>query len=146
MLEPMRIPRCTREGSSRNRGDPATAAIRQPYPDAPPAPPSGRPGAPCAGPPTEVLMHAYTRPTTLPGAARRMDLHEIARLRAAAEHARRVLPGALGELAARELRAHADLGYHGAPDALMPQLARQVLALPAPALPAPSLPAASPPP
>jgi hypothetical protein len=86
-------------------------------------------------------MHAYIRPTTLPGTVRRMDLHEIARLRAAAEHARRVLPGALGELAARELRAHADLGYRGAPDALLPQLARQVLALPAP-----SLPAASPPP
>ena len=82
-------------------------------------------------------MHVYVHPTTLGGAARRMDLHEIARLRAAAEHARRVLPGPLGELAARELRAHADLGYRGAPDALMPQLARQVLALPAPSLPVP---------
>jgi hypothetical protein len=85
-------------------------------------------------------MHAYAHPTTLPGAARRMDLHEIARLRAAAEHARRVLPGPLGELAARELLAHAELGYFGAPDALVPQLARQVLALPAPSLPAASSP------
>jgi hypothetical protein len=74
-------------------------------------------------------------PTPLPGAARRMDLNEVTRLRAAAEHARRVLPGPLGELAARELRAHADLGYRGAPDALVPQLARQVLALPAPSRP-----------
>jgi hypothetical protein len=90
-------------------------------------------------------MRACAHSTTLPGTARRMDLHEIARLRAAAEHARRVLPGPLGELAARELRAHADLGYHGAPDALLPQLARQVLALPTPSRPAPSLPAGSPP-
>ncbi|MDT7581455.1 MAG: hypothetical protein QOK35_2719 [Pseudonocardiales bacterium] len=74
-------------------------------------------------------------PTPLPGTARRMDLHEVARLRAASEHARRVLPGPLGELAARELRAYADLGYHGVQDALVPQLARQVLALPAPSLP-----------
>jgi len=75
-------------------------------------------------------------PPPLPGAARRMDLHEVARLRAASEHARRAVPGALGELAARELRAYADLGYRGAPDALVPQLARQVLALPAPSPPA----------
>jgi hypothetical protein len=88
----------------------------------------------------EVPMHAYAHPTTLPGTPRRMDLHEVARLRAAAAHARRVLPGPLGELAARELLAYAELGYCGAPDALVPQLARQVLALRAP-----SLPAASPP-
>jgi hypothetical protein len=68
-----------------------------------------------------------TVPTVLP----RMDLHEIARLRAAAAHARRALPGPLGELAARELTAHAELGYRGAADALLPLLARQVLALPA---------------
>lgn len=86
-------------------------------------------------------MYFPAYPIISPGAAPRMDLHEMARLRAAAEHARRVLPGPLGELAARELQAHADLGYHGAPDALVPQLARQVLALPAP-----SLPAATPPP
>jgi hypothetical protein len=53
---------------------------------------------------------------------------------------RRVLPGPLGELAARELLAHAELGYFGAPDALVPQLARQVLALAAPSLPAASSP------
>jgi hypothetical protein len=59
-----------------------------------------------------------------------MDIHEIARIKAAARHARRALPGALGELAARELLAHAELGYRGAVDALLPQLVRQVLALP----------------
>ena len=41
------------------------------------------------------------------------------------------MPGPLGELAARELSAYADLGGWGRPDALVPQLARQVLALPA---------------
>jgi hypothetical protein len=66
---------------------------------------------------------------TLPGTAPRMDRHEITRLRAAAVHARRALPGPLGELAARELLAHAELGYRGAADALLPQLARQVLAM-----------------
>ena len=65
-----------------------------------------------------------------PGVPPRMDRHEISRLRAAAAHARRALPGPLGELAARELLAHAELGYRGAVDALLPQLARQVLALP----------------
>ena len=69
--------------------------------------------------------------TAVPAAPPRLDLHEIARLRAAAAHARRALPGPLGELAARELTAHADLGYRGAGDALLPLLARQVLALPA---------------
>jgi hypothetical protein len=64
-----------------------------------------------------------------------MERHEIARMRAAATHARRALPGPLGELAARELLAHAELGYRGAADALLPQLARQVLALPAVAPP-----------
>ncbi len=66
---------------------------------------------------------------TSPGTAPRMDRHELSRLRAAAAHARRVLPGPLGELAARELAAHAELGYRGAADALLPQLARQVLAM-----------------
>jgi hypothetical protein len=56
-------------------------------------------------------------------------------MRAAAHHARRAVPGPLGELAARELSAHADLGYWGSPDALASQLARQVLALPAPSAP-----------
>ena len=74
-------------------------------------------------------MHAQPQPATLRGTAPRMDLHEVARLRTAAEHARRVVPGPLGEIAARELRAYADMGFRGAADALVPQLARQVLAL-----------------
>ena len=53
-------------------------------------------------------------PSSLPGTAPRMDLHEISQVRAAAGHARRALPGPLGELAARELAAYADLGCRGA--------------------------------
>jgi hypothetical protein len=60
----------------------------------------------------------------------RLELHELSRIRAAAEHARRAVPGPLGELAARELAAYADFGYRGDDNALMPQLAWQVLALP----------------
>lgn len=67
--------------------------------------------------------------------APRLAPHEISRLRAAAEHARRVVPGPLGELAARELIAYAEFGYRGAADALVPQLVRQVLGLPAAASP-----------
>lgn len=77
-------------------------------------------------------------PVTTPSksaALPRMDAHQISRLRAAAAHARRALPGPLGELAARELLAHAELGYRGAVDALLPQLARQVLAMPVTAPP-----------
>lgn len=61
--------------------------------------------------------------------APRLAAHEIARLRAAAVHARRAIPGPLGELAARELLAHAEFGYLGHRDALVPQLVRQVLGL-----------------
>lgn len=68
-------------------------------------------------------------PDRLPGTAPPLAAHEQSRVRAAAVHARRALPGPLGELAARELTAYADLGYIGAPDALVPRLARQVLAL-----------------
>ena len=67
--------------------------------------------------------------------APRMAAHEISRLRAAAAHARRAIPGPLGELAARELIDYAEFGYRGARDALVPQLVRQVLGLPAAAAP-----------
>lgn len=63
--------------------------------------------------------------------APRLAAHEISRVRAAAAHARRAVPGPLGELAARELIAYAEFGYRGARDALVPQLVRQVLGLPA---------------
>ena len=63
------------------------------------------------------------------GSAPLMAAHEVSRARAAAEHARRTVAGPLGELAARELIAYAEFGYRGTGDALVPQLARQILAL-----------------
>ncbi len=63
------------------------------------------------------------------GNAPPMAAHEVSRARAAAEHARRTVAGPLGELAARELTAYAEFGYRGTGDALVPQLARQILAL-----------------
>ena len=49
----------------------------------------------------------------------------------AAAHRPRALPGPLGELAARELSAHAELAYLGAPTRWCRSSAAQVLALPA---------------
>lgn len=61
-----------------------------------------------------------------------LERHELGRLRAAATHACRVFPGPVGELLARELLAHAELGYRFGADALLPRLAREVLALAGP--------------
>jgi hypothetical protein len=63
------------------------------------------------------------------GCAPLMAAHEVSRARAAAEHARRAVAGPLGELAARELTAYAEFGRRGTGDALVPLLARQILAL-----------------
>ena len=63
------------------------------------------------------------------GSAPLLAAHEVSRARAAAEHARRAVAGPLGELAARELIAYAEFGHRGTADALVPQLARQILAL-----------------
>jgi hypothetical protein len=67
--------------------------------------------------------------------ARRLDqleAHEKSRLRAAARHARQVYPGDIGELIFRELTAYADFGIRFSVDALIPRLATQILAMPAP--------------
>jgi hypothetical protein len=72
--------------------------------------------------------HAVPPPPEVRGTAASMPFHDAMRLRAAAHHARRVFPGALGELVARELRAHADFGRELAHDGLAARLAAQVLA------------------
>jgi hypothetical protein len=66
-------------------------------------------------------------PPSLSG-AEPIDPAERARLRSAALRARRLYPGDLGVLAARELRALADLGVRFDPDALIPRLATAILA------------------
>lgn len=75
------------------------------------------------------------------GGVEQLRLHECSRYRAAAAHARRVYPGPVGELVARELAAYAEFGYRLTTDALIPRLATQVLGTPtrrriAPAAPA----------
>jgi len=61
-----------------------------------------------------------------------LPLHEASRLRAAAHHAKRAYPGAIGELVARELTAHAEFGYRFAADGLLTRLATEVLGTPVP--------------
>jgi hypothetical protein len=60
-----------------------------------------------------------------------LEAHDRSRYRAAAHHARSAFRGPLGELACRELLAHADFGYQGGPDVLVARLASIVLATPA---------------
>jgi hypothetical protein len=60
---------------------------------------------------------------------RHLELHELSRLRAAAAYAVRVFPGAVGEVLARELAAHADLGYQFGRDGLVHRLATEILSM-----------------
>jgi len=78
-----------------------------------------------------LATHAVPAPPDVRGDAAGLPPHERSRYLAAAHHARRVHPGALGELVARELRAHADFGVRLADDGLAARLATQVLARPA---------------
>ena len=64
----------------------------------------------------------------------RLPLHEASRLRAAAHHAKRSYPGAIGELLERELIAHAEFGYRFTADGLLTRLAAEVLRVPVSAL------------
>jgi hypothetical protein len=69
--------------------------------------------------------------TRIPGDAVALAAHERSKLRAAAEHARRALPGPLGDLVHGELLAYAEFGYRMTSDALIPRLAADILARPA---------------
>jgi hypothetical protein len=70
-------------------------------------------------------------PPDVRGDAAGLALHQKSRYRAAAHHARRVYPEALGELVARELQDAAEFGYGPGNEGLAARLAAQVLALPA---------------
>lgn len=74
---------------------------------------------------TKQLIASFASPTS---DAPRLALHERSRIVAAAGHARRVLPGPLGELVERELMACAEFGHRLGDDSLIPRLARAVLA------------------
>ena len=71
---------------------------------------------------------AGPEPADVRGNATGLSCHERSRYRAAALHARRVFPGALGELLARELRACADFGY--GEQGPLARVATQVLTMP----------------
>lgn len=62
----------------------------------------------------------------------KLDWQELRRLRGAALHAKRVYPGPVGDLLARELHAYADLGYRFLPNELMERLATEVLSIQSP--------------
>jgi hypothetical protein len=59
--------------------------------------------------------------------AGRRELGDLARVLAAAHHAARLYPGPVGELVARELRAHADLGFRFGADSLLGRLAAEIM-------------------
>ena len=74
-------------------------------------------------------MSLFPAPLKVRGDAVELQLHEQSRYRAAALHARRVLPGPLGDLVHRELNAYADFGYRFTTDGLIPRLAAEILAM-----------------
>jgi hypothetical protein len=77
------------------------------------------------------MIEIPTPPPRIDGDAVALRLHEKSRLRAAAHHARRALPGPVGDLIHRELLAYAEFGYRMWGDALIPRLAADVLSRPA---------------
>jgi hypothetical protein len=80
-----------------------------------------------------MTIRLHPGPEPIRGDADRLPLHESSRLRAAALHARRTIPGPLGELVHRELIAYAEFGYRFGADALIPRLADAMLAIRTPA-------------
>jgi hypothetical protein len=62
---------------------------------------------------------------------RTLALHESSRYRAAADYARRIYPGLLGELISRELNGAIELGYLDRRDTLVPRLVDEILHRPA---------------
>ncbi|MDN5931423.1 MAG: hypothetical protein L0I24_10235 [Pseudonocardia sp.] len=76
-----------------------------------------------------MTIRLYPGPDAPHGDADRLPMHETSRLRAAALHARRTIPGPIGELVHRELTAYADFGYRFTVDALIPRIATEILAV-----------------
>jgi hypothetical protein len=76
-----------------------------------------------------MTIRLFPGAAPVPGDAGQLHLHESARIRAAALHARRVMPGPLGELVYRELSAYAEFGHRFTADALIPRLTTEILAV-----------------
>ena len=75
-----------------------------------------------------MTIRLFPAPPPVDGTAPPFEPGERARIRAAALRARALHPGALGELAHRELIAYAEFGYRFAGDPLVPRLAAEILA------------------
>ncbi len=74
-----------------------------------------------------MTITLFPAPPRIRGDATALPFEETARYRAAAAHARRTLPGPLGELAQRELEAYAEFGYRFGSGGLIPRLAAVLL-------------------
>lgn len=74
-----------------------------------------------------MSIKLFPAPSAISGNAPGLEFHERSRCLAAARFARRVYPGPLGELVARELTAYAEFG-HRFGDGLIPRLVTAVLA------------------
>jgi hypothetical protein len=82
-----------------------------------------------------MTSQTFLGPPAARGNAPAFATQERSRVRAAALHARRIHPGRIGELLARELSAYAEFGYRFDTDALVPRLVDEILATPTPRLP-----------
>lgn len=63
----------------------------------------------------------------MPATVDRLERHEIGRVRAAAHHAARLHPGAVGLLLARELTAYAEFGRRFPRDGITEAAVREIL-------------------
>jgi hypothetical protein len=70
---------------------------------------------------------AATDDTTPERGSGRITARDIARVRRAAMIASSTLPGAVGEIVARELRAYADFGYRFGADGLLDKVTKELL-------------------
>jgi hypothetical protein len=77
-----------------------------------------------------MTLHIYPGTARTQGDADTLAAKDVMRYRTAALRARRTYPGPVGELMSRELNAYADFGHRFSSDALIPQLAEEILAAP----------------
>lgn len=83
--------------------------------------------------PTSRPVPPPVQPDPIPGTAERMPPHEVTRVREAAHAAKRLYPGAVGELIQREVLAWATHGAYRADlpgTALMPRVVHELMTTP----------------
>lgn len=77
-----------------------------------------------------MTLQIHPGTARIQGDAATLGAPDVMRYRTAALRARRAYPGPVGELMSRELNAYADFGHRFSSDALIPQLAEEILATP----------------